>query len=74
MLCGSPIAWPISCVITCSIASSMRRSVSGSCRASGLAAPVWTIIQFRYERMWLWYQTMSDSMISPVRGSEVLGP
>ena len=24
--------------------------------------------------MWLWYHTMSDSMISPVRGSEVLGP
>ena len=24
--------------------------------------------------MWLWNQTMSDSMISPVRGSEVLGP
>ena len=47
MLCGSPIAWPISWVMTCSIASSISSSVSGSWRASGLAAPVCTIIQLR---------------------------
>ena len=56
------------------MASAINSLEMGSCRASGLAAPVWTIIQLRYDRMWLWYQMMSDSMISPVRGSDVLGP
>ena len=41
---------------------------------AGLAAPVSMRRRLRYERMWLWYQLMSLSMISPVRGSLVLGP
>jgi hypothetical protein len=39
--------------MTCSIASAMSSSEIGSRRAAGLAAPVCTIIQLRYERMWL---------------------
>ena len=30
--------------------------------------------RLRYDRMWLWYQTISLLMISPLRGSGVLGP
>src|SRR5688572_33020418 len=74
MLCGRPSACPTSCAITCRIASHIWDSSIGSLRAPGFAAPVSSMMRLRYERRWLWYHTMSLSMISPVRGSAVLGP
>ncbi len=74
MLCGRPSACPTSCVITLRIVSPISSSGMSSERAAGLAAPVSIIRRLRYDRMWLWYQVMSLSMISPVRGSDVLGP
>src|SRR5829696_4464973 len=74
MLCGRPNACPTSCVMTLRIVSPMSSSGISSERAAGLAAPVSTIRRLRYDRMWLWYHVMSLSMISPVRGSAVLGP
>src|SRR3954468_12033051 len=74
MLWGRPSAWPISCAITWRIVSPMSDSGMSRVRAPGFEAPVSVRSRLRYERMWLWYHTMSLSMISPVRGSEVLGP
>src|SRR3990170_3756528 len=74
MLCCSPSAWPISCVITWRIVSPISSSGMSSVRAPGFAAPVSIISRLRYERMWLWYQVISLFRISPVRGSEVCGP
>src|SRR5690349_16424963 len=74
ILCGRPNAWPTSCVMTLRIVSPMSGSGMSSVRADGFAAPVSIISRLRYDRMWLWYQVMSLSMISPVRGSAVLGP
>src|SRR3954463_6664450 len=74
MLCGRPNACPISWVTTLRMVSPMSASGISSVRAAGFAAPVSIIRRFRYERMWLWYHVMSLSMISPVRGSAVLGP
>src|SRR5688500_12984235 len=74
MLCGRPNAWPTSCVTTWRIVSPISSSGVLSVRAAGLDAPVSISRRFRYDRMWLWYQVMSLSMISPLRGSDVLGP
>ena len=43
-------------------------------RAAGLTAAVWTKYQLRSRFITLWYQPMSDSRISPERGSETCGP
>src|SRR6266849_2282526 len=74
MLCWRPRAWPISWVITWRMVSPMSSSGMSSERAIGFAAPVSIIRRLRYERMWLWYQLISLLMISPLRGSGVLGP
>src|SRR5688500_17828963 len=74
MLCGRPNAWPTSWVMTWRIVSPMSCSGISSDRAAGFAAPVSIMRRLRYDRMWLWYQLMSLSMISPVRASAVLGP
>ena len=74
MLCCRPSAWPISWAMTWRIVSPISSSGISSERAAGLAAPVSIISRLRYDRMWLWYQVISLLMISPVRGSDVLGP
>src|SRR5512143_3123266 len=74
MLCGRPNACPTSCVMTFRIVSPRRGPGISSVRAAGFAAPGSMRSRLRYERMWLWYPVMSLSMISPVRGSAVLGP
>src|SRR5512138_1927430 len=74
MLWGRPNAWPTSWVTTFRIVSPISSSGVFSVRAAGLDAAVSMSNRLRYDRMWLWYQVMSLSMISPVRGSAVLGP
>src|SRR5688500_4765589 len=74
MLCGRPNACPTSWVMTWRIVSPMSSSGIASVRAAGFDPPVSMSRRLRYDRMWLWYHVMSLSMISPVRGSAVLGP
>src|ERR1043166_1461371 len=73
-LWARPKASPISWAMTCRIVSPISSSGISSVRAGGFAAPVSTINRLRYDRMWLWNQLISLVMISPLRGSGVLGP
>ena len=74
MLWGSPKAWPTSWEITLLIISPISFSGVSNVRALGLAAPVSNKYLFLYDFKWLWYHIISLSIISPVLGSETLGP
>ena len=74
MLCWNPSVWPTSCAATYSISRPMRSSGSGSVLARGSSGPTWTKYQFRARFITLWWNWMSLSMISPLRGSLMCGP
>ena len=74
ILCGNPIVCPTSCAETNRIKRPIISSLNSTPLASGFMAAVCTKNQFRSRVITLWYQLMSDSKISPDRGSLTCGP
>ena len=74
MLCGRPSVWPTSWLDTNRINWPMIESANAVPRTDGLTAAVWIRNQSRSRFCTLWYQPMSLSRISPLRGSTTLGP
>ena len=74
MLCWKPSVWPTSCAATKASSSPISSSGSGSVRARGSSGATCTKYQSRTKFMTLWWNWMSVSRISPVRGSCTCGP
>ena len=73
-LCGKPSVWPTSCATTNCTSRPINESGNGNVCARLSRCPTCEKYQLRCRSMMLWYIWTSASMISPVRGSVVLGP
>src|SRR6187401_3620016 len=69
---------PSVCPTSCDETNCTKRPINSSgntiCLARVSLGPAWTIYQLRISSITLWYQLIWLSIISPLRGSEILGP